>query len=180
MAWELDSDRPIYIQLVERIQMEIVSGYYPPGGKLPSVRELAAEAAVNPNTMQKAFAELIQEAYGYQRVPSGDAWNIVRTEYDYNYLCTRLGNEENWGDGYHDGNIGGGQYLNACVWFEMITGQSVVGNTYAPAYKNGVIASTITDKLQVTHDGTYYTLNPEFITILQTAAHQAVAELNAE
>ena len=58
MAWELDSDRPIYIQLVERIQVEIVAGLYPPGGKLPSVRELAAEAAVNPNTMQKAFAEL--------------------------------------------------------------------------------------------------------------------------
>lgn len=58
MAWELDSDRPIYAQLVERIQMQIVSGYYPPGGKLPSVRELAMEAAVNPNTMQKAFAEL--------------------------------------------------------------------------------------------------------------------------
>ena len=58
MAWELDADRPIYAQLVERIQMQIVSGYYLPGGKLPSVRELAAEAAVNPNTMQKAFAEL--------------------------------------------------------------------------------------------------------------------------
>lgn len=58
MAWTLDSDRPIYAQLVERIQMQIVSGQYPPGGKLPSVRELAAEAAVNPNTMQKAFAEL--------------------------------------------------------------------------------------------------------------------------
>lgn len=58
MAWELDSDRPIYAQLVERIQMQIVSGMYPPGGKLPSVRELASEAAVNPNTMQKAFAEL--------------------------------------------------------------------------------------------------------------------------
>ncbi len=58
MAWELDSDRPIYAQLVERIQMQIVSGFYQPGGKLPSVRELAAEAAVNPNTMQKAFAEL--------------------------------------------------------------------------------------------------------------------------
>lgn len=58
MAWNLDSDRPIYAQLVERIQMQIVSGYYPPGGKLPSVRELAATAAVNPNTMQKAFAEL--------------------------------------------------------------------------------------------------------------------------
>lgn len=58
MAWELDTDRPIYAQLVERIQMQIVSGHYPPGGKLPSVRDLAAVAAVNPNTMQKAFAEL--------------------------------------------------------------------------------------------------------------------------
>ncbi|MBQ7955652.1 MAG: GntR family transcriptional regulator [Lachnospiraceae bacterium] len=58
MAWILDSDRPIYAQLVERIQMQIVSGHYPPGAKLPSVRELAAEAAVNPNTMQKAFSEL--------------------------------------------------------------------------------------------------------------------------
>lgn len=58
MAWELEADRPIYAQLVERIQMQIVSGYYPAGGKLPSVRELAAIAAVNPNTMQKAFAEL--------------------------------------------------------------------------------------------------------------------------
>ena len=58
MAWNLDADRPIYAQLVERIQMQIVSGMYAPGGKLPSVRDLAAEAAVNPNTMQKAFAEL--------------------------------------------------------------------------------------------------------------------------
>lgn len=58
MAWDLDSDRPIYAQLVDIIQMQIVSGYYPPGGKLPSVRDLAAVAAVNPNTMQKAFAEL--------------------------------------------------------------------------------------------------------------------------
>lgn len=58
MAWNLDSDRPIFAQLAERIQIQIVSGKYPPGGKLPSVRELAAVAAVNPNTMQKAFAEL--------------------------------------------------------------------------------------------------------------------------
>ena len=58
MAWDLSSDRPIYAQLVEIIEMQIVSGYYGPGAKLPSVRELAAEAAVNPNTMQKAFAEL--------------------------------------------------------------------------------------------------------------------------
>lgn len=58
MPWTLDSDRPIYAQLVERLKTEIVSGVYPPGGRLPSVRELAAVASVNPNTMQKAFAEL--------------------------------------------------------------------------------------------------------------------------
>lgn len=58
MAWTLQSDHPIYAQLVERLKTEIVSGIYPPGGRLPSVRELAATASVNPNTMQKAFAEL--------------------------------------------------------------------------------------------------------------------------
>ena len=45
MAWELDADRPIYAQLVERIQKEIMSGKYQPGEKLPSVRDLAAVAA---------------------------------------------------------------------------------------------------------------------------------------
>lgn len=58
MAWELDSDRPIYAQIVERLKLEIVSGLYAPGARLPSVRELAAAAGVNPNTMQKAFSEL--------------------------------------------------------------------------------------------------------------------------
>jgi len=58
MAWNLDSDRPIFLQIVERIQMDIISGKYAPGDKLPSVRDLASEAAVNPNTMQKAFSEL--------------------------------------------------------------------------------------------------------------------------
>ncbi len=58
MAWELKSDRPIYTQLLEQIQMKIISGEYKVAEKLPSVRELAAEAAVNPNTMQKAFVEL--------------------------------------------------------------------------------------------------------------------------
>lgn len=57
-GWNLDADRPIYAQLVEKIQMQIVSGRYAPGDRLPTVRELAAAAAVNPNTMQKAFAEL--------------------------------------------------------------------------------------------------------------------------
>lgn len=58
MAWDLCNDRPIYSQIVEIIRLRIVSGYYPAGDKLPSVRELAAEAGVNPNTMQKALADL--------------------------------------------------------------------------------------------------------------------------
>ena len=58
MPWNLDSDRPIFLQIVERLESDIVSGKYAPGEKLPAVRELAVEAAVNPNTMQKACAEL--------------------------------------------------------------------------------------------------------------------------
>ena len=58
MAWELSDDRPIYLQLMEHIQGDILSGVYPLGGKLPSVRDLAACASVNPNTMQKALSEL--------------------------------------------------------------------------------------------------------------------------
>lgn len=58
MAWEMTSDRPIYTQLLERIQTRIICGVYKPGERLPSVRELSAEANVNPNTMQRAFSEL--------------------------------------------------------------------------------------------------------------------------
>ena len=60
MGWKLEKDRPIYLQLVEELQSRIVSGDYPPGTKIASVRELAADAAVNPNTMQRALAELEQ------------------------------------------------------------------------------------------------------------------------
>jgi len=58
MTWNLHSDRPIFRQIVERLQQDIVSGIYAPGDKLDSVRDLATAAAVNPNTMQKALAEL--------------------------------------------------------------------------------------------------------------------------
>jgi len=61
MAWNLDSDRPIYAQILEVIQLRIIAGQYRPGEKIPSVRELAAEAGVNPNTMQKALSELERE-----------------------------------------------------------------------------------------------------------------------
>lgn len=55
MAWELNADRPIYLQLVDQIKLKIVSGAYKPGERLPSVRDLAADAAVNPNTMRKRW-----------------------------------------------------------------------------------------------------------------------------
>lgn len=71
MKWELDSERPVYIQLIEQIQAGIISGYYKPGDKLPSVRDLAAEAAVNPNTMQKALVELERIGLLYTNRTSG-------------------------------------------------------------------------------------------------------------
>lgn len=71
MAWEFKSDRPIYTQLLEKIQLMIISGKYKPGDKLPSVREFASEAAVNPNTMQRAMAELERIGLVYSNRTSG-------------------------------------------------------------------------------------------------------------
>ena len=71
MPWDLSNDRPIYLQLMERIQQDIVSGVYSPGDRLPSVRELALEAAVNPNTMQKALSELERSGLVYSQRTSG-------------------------------------------------------------------------------------------------------------
>lgn len=71
MPWNLNSDRPIFIQIIERIQTDIISGVYKPGDKLPSVRELAQEASVNPNTMQKALSELERTGLVYSQRTSG-------------------------------------------------------------------------------------------------------------
>ena len=61
MDWKLTDDRPIWLQLTEQMTRRIITGIYPPGSRLPSVRELAAEAGVNPNTMQRALAQLEQD-----------------------------------------------------------------------------------------------------------------------
>jgi DNA-binding transcriptional regulator YhcF (GntR family) len=58
MKWKFRKDRPIYAQLIEQLERGILMGVYPPGSAVPSVRALAVEAEVNPNTMQKALAEL--------------------------------------------------------------------------------------------------------------------------
>ena len=65
MEWSFRSDQPIYSQLVRRIKQGIVSGELPAGSRLPSVRDLAMEAGVNPNTMQRALQELEREGMVY-------------------------------------------------------------------------------------------------------------------
>ena len=61
MVWELKNDRPIYAQLIDQIKLRIISGFYRAGDRLPSVRDMASEASVNPNTMQRALNELERE-----------------------------------------------------------------------------------------------------------------------
>lgn len=71
MKWDIDSERPVYVQLIEKIQAGIISGYFKPGDKLPSVRDLASEAMVNPNTMQKALSDLERTGLIYTNRTSG-------------------------------------------------------------------------------------------------------------
>lgn len=101
---------------------------------------------------RKEFALCVTEKFGVDRVPGGDAWQIVRTKYGYDNMCARMGSNNNLGDYSHDGDIGGGQYLNACVWFETLTGQSCIGNTWRPNYR----------------------LSEDLINMFQQAAHEAV------
>ncbi len=71
MDYIFDNERPIYIQLVEIIRIDIVSGKFKKGQKLPSVRELALAMKVNPNTMQKALVELEKENLVYTERTNG-------------------------------------------------------------------------------------------------------------
>lgn len=71
MAWKITGDRPIYQQLIQGLTERIVSGIYEPGGKVPAVRELAADAGVNPNTMQRALADLERAGLLYTQRTSG-------------------------------------------------------------------------------------------------------------
>lgn len=121
------------------------------GYKVETAEEQAAYAA-----RRKEFALCVVEDFGVRRVPTGDAWQIVRTEYGYDNLCARLGSNGGKGDNSHDGDTGGGQYLNACVWLETLTGKSCIGNTWRPNYA----------------------LDEELIPKLQDAAHKAVAQMN--
>ena len=121
----------------------------------------------------REFALGVCKENGVSRVNTGEAWQIYRKNYVgsnglTDTLCARLGvGTNNVGDYYHDGDIGGGQYLNACVWFEIIMRDlrpdaniSCIGNTYDPIY------------------GGKYKLSQTLRTALQESAHQAVLEYN--
>ena len=71
MPWDFDNSKPIYIQLVEELKLKIISGQLETGSKLDSVRDLAEQAGVNPNTMQRALAELERGQLVYTQRTSG-------------------------------------------------------------------------------------------------------------
>ena len=100
----------------------------------------------NINTISQEVAD----RNGVDQIPAGQAWAIARRT---------VGDDLCKSDLYHDGDVGGGQYLNACIWFEVLTGKSCIGNTWRP---------------------TDYRLSEEKVIGLQKAAHQAVAEMYGE
>ena len=99
MKFVFDNKLPVYIQLLEQLKTTIVTGRFAPGEKLPSVRELALEAKLNPNTVQKALAELEAERLIYTERTNGkfvstdkavleNAKNSLANEALTNYLKT--------------------------------------------------------------------------------------------
>ena len=115
----------------------------------------------------------MMKQYGIGGVPTGDAWEKVRDlplfaaplpefpQAERFTLNSRIHKGEFYDDFSHDGDIGGGQYLNACVWFEILTGESCLGNPFRPQYF---------------YEGNDVSLTEEKIAALQKAAHEAVAE----
>ena len=93
------------------------------------------------------ISQMVADRNGVDQIPGGQAWAIARRT---------VGDDLCKSDLYHDGDVGGGQYLNACIWFEVLTGKSCIGNTWRPST---------------------YKLAEEKVIGLQKAAHQAVAEM---
>ncbi|EHI77273.1 transcriptional regulator, GntR family [Streptococcus sp. oral taxon 058 str. F0407] len=71
MSWIFDNTKPIYLQIMEKIKLEIVSHKLEPNQQLPTVRELAIEAGVNPNTIQRALSDLEREGLVYSKRTTG-------------------------------------------------------------------------------------------------------------
>lgn len=132
------------------------------------MKDLAQQLAYTAN--HRAMATAICREDRVRRVNTGDAWELYRAECDQlgmaHNLCARLGkakgDDPHGGDGTHDGDIGGGQLLNACVWYEVLTGRDCRENPYVPVYER---------------DGVTYHLNETMVRMLKEAAHKAVTEI---
>ncbi len=128
------------------------------------------EAQIAATGIYRRVAETAAADYNMTWAPLGEAWDLVRGNpiiYEGGKnLTTRifLGKPDH-DDLSHDGDVGGGQYLNACVWFEMLTGDSCLDNTFMPQYS---------------FEGKDLSLSEEKITLLKNAAHAAVAGVYGE
>ena len=71
MSWSFDNTKPIYLQIMEKIKLQIVSHELEPNQQLPTVRDLASEAGVNPNTIQRALSDLEREGFVYSKRTTG-------------------------------------------------------------------------------------------------------------
>jgi DNA-binding transcriptional regulator YhcF (GntR family) len=121
MEWNFKNGIPIYTQIVDEMTMRIASGQYPPGGKLPSVRDLALEAGVNPNTMQRALAELERRELVHSERTSGRF--VTEEEEVLNTLHEDLAKRyfEEFADKLHKIGMSGEDIAEAVkIWLEDI------------------------------------------------------------
>lgn len=109
MGWKFSDDVPLYQQIMDGIKQRIATGDWVPGQKLPSVRELAVDAGVNPNTMQKALAELEREGLLYAKRTAGrfvaereEIKGRLQEEMMQSYVKEFLGNMESLGYSLED------------------------------------------------------------------------------
>ena len=115
-------------------------GYDRSDGKVTNVAEQTHQYE-----MIRLVSDFLAKENNVSIIPSGDAWQLARANPLLGDNLTR--------DLYHDGETGGGQYLNACVWFEVLTQKSCLDNSFRPSYE----------------------LNEEKVAALKEAAHAAVS-----
>ena len=93
LQFHFDTNRPIYVQLVAQLELYIISGALPPGERIPSVRDLAVMAKVNPNTMQRALTELEERKLIFTERTNGKYVNSSPEAIQQNrqkYACQRI------------------------------------------------------------------------------------------
>jgi len=149
---------------------------------LRGLKDLPTQLAVS--AVFRDVGKEVCEKYGFTRVPCGDAWETIRHDPMFyergegdapiKSLHTRIykSGAKNYEHIYnkdlsHDGDVGGGQYLNACVWFETLTKKSCVGNSFRPEYTHAI-------------SGNICRFTEEKTLALQNAAHQAVLNTYGE